>query len=120
MPGDWREYGIAPDERQPRAAWSGEIIRPALANGRDYLVKTVFTIVRIAYQGYGRQLDLKMVQRVVDVAVGETKPDLTLLLTVPPETGEKRLAARQATLSFIQTVLKRSQPGVFSVRWRAV
>ncbi|HUE37189.1 MAG TPA: dTMP kinase [Candidatus Acidoferrum sp.] len=96
-----------------RAQLVREIIRPALANGEIVLCDRFYDSTT-AYQGYGRQLDLKMVQRVVDVAVGETKPDLTLLLTVPPETGEKRLAARQATLPFIRDRIEEASREFFA------
>src|SRR5579859_5086996 len=64
-----------------RAQLVREIIRPALADGEIVLCDRFYDST-IAYQGYGRQLDLKMVQAIVDVAVGDTRPDLTLLLTV--------------------------------------
>src|SRR4029077_509078 len=52
-----------------------------------------------AYQGYGRQLDLKMIQAIVDVAVGATRPDLTLFLRVRLAVSEaRRLARREALL----------------------
>src|SRR6202012_4592513 len=67
-----------------RAQLVREIIRPALANGEIVLCDRFYDSTT-AYQGYGRQLDLKMVQHIVNVAVGDTKPDLTLLLTISPE-----------------------------------
>jgi dTMP kinase len=51
-----------------------------------------------AYQGYGRQLALNVVKAIVDFAVGDTRPDLTLLLVVPYEVSESRRVARQPTL----------------------
>jgi dTMP kinase len=54
-----------------------------------------------AYQGYGRQLDLRMVQQMIDVAVGDTRPNLTLLLMVPQDVSEQRRLARQSTLPFM-------------------
>jgi dTMP kinase len=50
----------------------------------------------IAYQGYGRGLDLAMVRAIINFAVGETRPDVTLLLQVPPELSAARLAERYA------------------------
>jgi dTMP kinase len=84
-----------------RAQLVREIIRPALAAGEIVLCDRFYDST-IAYQGYGRQLDLKLVQSIVAVAVGETKPDLTLLLTISQETSERRLAARQSTLPFVR------------------
>ena len=84
-----------------RAQLVREIIRPALAAG-DVVVCDRFYDSTIAYQGYGRQLDLTMVQSVIDIAVGETRPDLTLLLTVTPEISELRRAMRQSSLPFMR------------------
>jgi dTMP kinase len=84
-----------------RAQLVREIIRPALAAG-DIVLCDRFYDSTTAYQGYGRQLDLKMVQSVIDMAVGETKPNLTLLFALPPEIGEQRRALRQSTLPFIR------------------
>jgi len=78
-----------------RAQLVREIIRPALAHGEIILCDRFYDSTT-AYQGYGRQLDLKMVQSVVAVAVGETKPNLTLLLTVPAETSESRAPGHAA------------------------
>ena len=84
-----------------RAQLVREVIRPALAGG-EVVVCDRFYDSTIAYQGHGRQLDLKLVQAVIDIAVGDTRPDLTLLLTVTPEIGELRRALRQSSLSFMR------------------
>jgi dTMP kinase len=84
-----------------RAQLVREIIRPALANC-EVVICDRFYDSTTAYQGYGRQLDLKMVQSVIDIAVGQTRPDLTLLLTVKPEIAELRRAMRQSTLPFMR------------------
>jgi dTMP kinase len=84
-----------------RAQLVREVIRPALASGQIVLSDRFYDST-IAYQGYGRQLDLKMVKTVIDVAVGDTRPDLTLLLTVPTAVSTERLLARQSTLPFMR------------------
>jgi dTMP kinase len=84
-----------------RAQIVREVIRPALAAG-EIVVCDRFYDSTTAYQGYGRQLDLKTVQGVIDIAVGDTRPDLTLLLTVTPEISELRRALRQSTLPFMR------------------
>ena len=78
-----------------RAQLVREVIRPALAAGEIILCDRFYDST-IAYQGYGRQLDLQMVQTIIDVAVGDTRPDLTLLLQVPPAISTQRLRDRQA------------------------
>ena len=57
-----------------RAQLVREVVRPALAAG-EIIVCDRFYDSTTAYQGYGRQLDLKMVQAVIDIAVGETRPE---------------------------------------------
>ena len=80
-----------------RAQLVREIIRPALAAG-EIVLSDRFYDSTTAYQGYGRQLDLNMVKSIVDAAVGDTRPDLTLLFLLPYDIAEQRRAARQPTL----------------------
>ena len=77
-----------------RAQIVREVIRPALAAGEIVLCDRFYDST-LAYQGYGRGLELSQVQAVVDFAVGETRPNLTLLLAVPLAVSEARRAARQ-------------------------
>jgi dTMP kinase len=84
-----------------RAQLVREVIRPALAAG-EVVVCDRFYDSTTAYQGYGRQLDMNHVQSVIDIAVGDTRPNLTLLLTVAPETAERRRAMRQSNLPFMR------------------
>ena len=78
-----------------RAQLVREIIRPALAAG-EIVLSDRFYDSTTAYQGYGRQLDLARVQAVIDFAVGDTRPDLTLLLAVPVAVSEARRQSRNA------------------------
>ena len=75
-----------------------EVIRPALAAGEIVLCDRFYDSTT-AYQGYGRQLDFARVQSVIDIAVGCTRPQVTLLLRVPTEVSEARRHARQAATS---------------------
>jgi dTMP kinase len=78
-----------------RAQLVCEVIRPALAAG-EFVLCDRFYDSTTAYQGYGRGLDLNIVSRVIDLVVGETRPDLTLLLLVPHSVSEQRRAARES------------------------
>lgn len=80
-----------------RAQLVREVIRPALTAGEIVLCDRYYDSTT-AYQGYGRQLDLQMVKNIIDVAVGDTRPDLTLLFIVPHEVSEARRLARQPSL----------------------
>jgi dTMP kinase len=84
-----------------RAQLVRETIRPALAVGEIVLCDRFYDSTT-AYQGYGRGLDLSLVKSVIDFAVGDTRPNLTLLLHVPPEVSAERLRSRQSTLPFVR------------------
>jgi dTMP kinase len=96
-----------------RAQLVREVIRPALAAG-EIVVCDRFYDSTTAYQGYGRQLDLRMVQAVIDIAVGETHPTLTLLLNVSHEISELRLAKRQSTLPFMRDRMEEADQTFFA------
>lgn len=95
-----------------RAQLVREAIRPALAAGEIVLCDRFYDSTT-AYQGYGRQLDLRMVAGVIDIAVGDTRPHLTLLLRVPPDLSEFRRAVRQSTLPFMRDRLEEADRDFF-------
>jgi dTMP kinase len=74
-----------------RAQLVGELIRPALAQGQIVLCDR-YADSTLAYQGYGRGLDLAALQQITQFATGGLQPDLTLFLDVAVEAG---LARRQ-------------------------
>jgi len=84
-----------------RAQLVRETIRPALAVGEIVLCDRFYDSTT-AYQGYGRGLDLALVKSVIDFAVGDTRPNLTLLLHVPAEVSAERLRSRQSILPFVR------------------
>jgi dTMP kinase len=49
----------------------------------------------------------------VDFAVGETRPDLTLLFQVSPEVSAQRLRSRQANLPFVRDRIEESDRAFF-------
>jgi dTMP kinase len=95
-----------------RAQLVREVIRPALEIG-EIVVCDRFYDSTVAYQGYGRGLDLTMVRAVVDMAVGDTRPNLTLLLKVAPEISEMRRAMRQSTLAFMRDRIEEADQEFF-------
>jgi dTMP kinase len=95
-----------------RAQLVREVIRPALAAGEVVLCDRFYDSTT-AYQGHGRQLDLKMVEAIIDFAVGDTRPDLTLLLLVPHAVSEQRRLARQTTLSFMRDRMEEADRSFF-------
>ena len=84
-----------------RAQLVREIIRPAIAAGEIVLCDRFYDSTTV-YQGTGRGLDAAQVQAVIDFAVGDTRPDLTLLLQIPLKTSEERRARRSETDRFEQ------------------
>lgn len=69
-----------------------DIIQPALDAGKTVLCDR-FTDSTMAYQSYGRGLDLAIVKAANEIATLGLKPDLTFLLDVPPEIGLSRKKA---------------------------
>jgi len=72
-----------------RAELVGKVLKPALDDGK-IAISDRYTDSTIAYQGYGRGLDLNTVATINDTATGGLKPDLTILLDIPPEEGLRR------------------------------
>lgn len=72
-----------------RAQHMAEVVRPALAAGR-HVVSDRSVYSTLAYQGYGRGLDLDEVRRVCDFAANGLWPDLVVLLDVPTEEAGAR------------------------------
>jgi dTMP kinase len=73
------------------------IVEPALAQGHD-VVCDRFVDSAIAYQGYGRGLDLDELRHVLDFATGGLRPDLVILLEVPDHIAEARLGGQRDRL----------------------
>lgn len=68
-------------------------IRPALARGRIVLCDRFFDSTR-AYQGAGGGVSISVLNSLERVVVGSTRPDLTLILDIPPNIGLARAKAR--------------------------
>ncbi|MCY4663645.1 MAG: dTMP kinase [Acidimicrobiaceae bacterium] len=73
-----------------KAQHVAEIVGPALRSGQD-VVTDRFTASTLAYQGYGRGLDLAELQAMMHFATGGIEPDLNLLLDIPVELASRRL-----------------------------
>jgi len=72
-----------------RAAFVRDVVRPALAAGKVVLADR-FALSTLAYQGYGRRLDLEAVRAGIDFATGGLRPDLYVVLDLPAAAGEER------------------------------
>ncbi|MFK8184930.1 MAG: dTMP kinase [Phormidesmis sp.] len=76
-----------------RAQHVEETIVPWLEAGYWVLCDR-FTDSTVAYQGYGRQLDLGLIHQLNQIATGGLKSDLTLWLNVSPDVGLDRMQQR--------------------------
>ncbi|MFM7490862.1 MAG: dTMP kinase [Actinomycetota bacterium] len=80
---------IAGDRAQHRA----EVLSPHLSAGRTVVSdRSVYS--SLAYQGYGRQLDLTAVRQINDWALGGRWPDLVILIDIEHDEALSRLAHR--------------------------
>jgi dTMP kinase len=67
------------------------VIEPALREGRS-VVSDRFFASTLAYQGYGRGVDLALLQSASELAIGSTRATVTILLDVPLEVVNERRA----------------------------
>lgn len=76
-----------------RAQHIHHVIKPALAQGQ-WMLCDRFTDATYAYQGGGRNMELTMIEWLEQKVQGNLRPDLTLLLDAPVETGMRRASKR--------------------------
>jgi dTMP kinase len=72
-----------------RAQLVGQIIHPHLQSG-GVVICDRYADSTLAYQGYGRGLDLPTLRMILDFATGELKPDITFYLDIDVEAGLRR------------------------------
>ena len=72
-----------------RAQHIEEVILPALNRGA-VVITDRFTDSTFAYQGYGRGIDLDLLESIDKIATNGLRPDITVLLDLDVETGLKR------------------------------
>ncbi len=101
-----------------RADHVERVIRPALAAGRWVLCDR-FADSTHAYQGAGGGADEALLNALDRVAVGRTRPDLTLILDLPAEVGLARATARQANDRETPDHFERDDAATHEVRRRA-
>lgn len=76
-----------------RAQLVEKVISPALSS-QHIVVCDRFTASTVAYQGYGRGLDLGLISELNEAATHGLRPDLTVFLDMPVEIGLTRKAGR--------------------------
>lgn len=76
-----------------RAQHIDEIVRPALGSGRPVVSdRSVYS--SLAYQGYGRQLDLTDIRRINDWATAGIWPSAVVFLDTPDDVIAERMSRR--------------------------
>ncbi len=75
-----------------------KVIKPALNRGA-WVICDRFIDSTLAYQGYGRGMDLTRLKQINDFAIAGTSPDCTFLLDISLETSASRLNKRFAELN---------------------
>ena len=96
-----------------RAQHVASAIEPALAAGRVVLCDR-FVDSTLAYQGYGRGVEMERLRQICTLATGGLVPDATILLDVPVSVSRARLAARGGAADRLE-----SEPPDFHERVRA-
>jgi dTMP kinase len=76
-----------------RAQLVEEVLRPALDAGLVILCDR-YMDATVAYQGYGRGLDVGLIEQVNRFVVGDALPDLTFLLDLEADAGLGRIFGR--------------------------
>ena len=84
-----------------RAQHVREVIVPALKNGK-IVISDRFSDATVAYQGYGRNLDLVLINHLNQIATDGLAPDLTFLLNLPVEIGLQRASISRVKLDRIE------------------
>ena len=76
-----------------RAQHVAELIKPEVERGR-IVISDRYTDSTVAFQGYGRGLDLKMIDELNAFATGGLRPDLTIVFDLDPDTARTRQGSR--------------------------
>jgi len=77
-----------------RSQHVNEIIRPTLDKG-DWVISDRFCGSTLAYQGYGRKLDINLIKDLEAIATQGIAPDITFLLDIPIEESIRRRMNRK-------------------------
>ena len=85
-----------------RAQHVHEVIVPAMAQNKIVLSDR-YGDSTVAYQGYGRGIDLKLLFKLNEVASGGLAPDITFLLDCPVELGLSRTVQRKSKAVKLQS-----------------
>ena len=77
-----------------RADMVESVLKPAIKLGYDYILLDRYIDSTIAYQGYGNQNDLSLLEYLNNTVTKQLTPDKTILLTIPLEVANDRRRKR--------------------------
>lgn len=78
------------------------LIKPSLEQGKIVICDR-YTDSTIAYQGFGRNIDIEKLEVLNNIATTSLKPDITFVLDLPVEEGIKRVIKRDSKLDRIES-----------------
>ena len=84
-----------------RAQHFNELVIPAL-KAKKIVLSDRMGDSSIAFQGYGRKIDINLIESVNDKAMTSIKPDLTIYLKIDIETAKKRVENRNIKLTVME------------------
>lgn len=78
-----------------RAQLVREKIQPYLKNN-IYVISDRFHDSSTAYQGYGREIPVEIIENINKLAIGDAIPDITFFIDIPVEIAEARMFAKKS------------------------
>lgn len=91
-----------------RADHVDKIIRPALEQGKIILCDRFIDSTRV-YQGYVGGVDMKFLQKLEEVTVGDIFPNLTIIFDLSPIKAQQRIKQRTADNRFDKENIEKHQ-----------
>ena len=86
-----------------RAEHVSKIISPAL-NNNDWVISDRFSDSTLAYQGYGRNINLEIIKNIESIVCQGVSPDLTFFLEISPEESIFRRKNEIPDIRFLEKV----------------
>ena len=80
-----------------------KIVEPAIAGKCDFVIADRYADSTTSYQGYGRNIPLRFINVVNELATQKLWPDITFLLDIPPEMGRERMGSFQLRFTDIES-----------------
>jgi dTMP kinase len=94
-PGRWDPLTEAILHFAARREHLARTVLPALERG-DWVISDRFADSTMAYQAYGQGVPAEKIDALYRDVIGDLRPDLTIILDLPPEQGLHRASARAA------------------------